>query len=139
MNDYRHKILVCGGRNFIDRSIIFETLYDYCDLRGLKTDEDKYGNWLPCVTIIHGGASGADSIADDWAIINWCPVEEFKADWKKYGKAAGPIRNKQMLDEGKPDVVIAFPGGRGTQNMVQLAEERGIETLRYNLEKGRVG
>jgi hypothetical protein len=66
--------------------------------------------WLPPqdLVIIHGGAKGADTLADQWAITNWVKIEEYKPNWEKHGKAAGPIRNKQMLDEGKPDLVIAL-------------------------------
>lgn len=54
----------------------------------------------------------------------------FPANWKKFGKAAGPLRNVKMIEEGKPDVVIAFPGGHGTANMVALAEASGIPVIR---------
>ena len=57
---------------------------------------------------------------------NGVVVEEFKADWDKFGRAAGPIRNAQMLREGKPDLVVAFPGGRGTANMVAQAKARAL-------------
>jgi hypothetical protein len=77
--------------------------------------------------IIHGGARGADSMAGEFA--NETGIEEivFPADWKMYGRRAGPIRNQQMLDEGKPDLVVAFPGGRGTADMVGRARTAGIE------------
>ena len=51
----------------------------------------------------------------------------YPANWKKHGRAAGPIRNKQMLEEAKPDLVIAFPGGAGTANMVKQAREAGVK------------
>ena len=53
----------------------------------------------------------------------------FPAEWKKHGKAAGPIRNRKMLQDGKPDLVLAFPGGRGTANMVELATDAGIRVM----------
>jgi hypothetical protein len=59
-------------------------------------------------------------------------MEEYKAKWDKYGKSAGPIRNKKMLDEGKPDLVFAFPGGPGTNNMIKQAKEKNI--LIYNIK-----
>ncbi|BAQ18361.1 hypothetical protein GL4_2928 [Methyloceanibacter caenitepidi] len=79
--------------------------------------------------MIHGNATGADALAGFWAIAVGVPILAFAADWNKHGRAAGPIRNKQMLDEGKPDLVIAFPGGRGTANMVRQARERGVEVV----------
>lgn len=122
------RVLVCGGRDYADRDKVYKTLYDICDEFLLWSPEDEHGNKLPGpITIINGAAKGADNIATDWAVVNRTGLKEYPADWDKHGKAAGYIRNKQMLDEGKPDLVIAFPGGVGTANMVKLAREAGIE------------
>jgi hypothetical protein len=86
--------------------------------------------WLSCDdVIIHGAAPGADTLAGQWAADKGIPVEAFPADWEKHGRAAGPIRNKQMLDDGKPDLVVAFPGGWGTANMCKQAREAGVRVL----------
>lgn len=77
--------------------------------------------------VIHGGASGADNIAGRWAFLAGIREYVFGADWATHGKAAGPIRNQKMLDEGKPNLVVAFPGGKGTANMINLAADAGIE------------
>jgi hypothetical protein len=63
-------------------------------------------------------------------------IKPYPADWDKYGKAAGPIRNKQMLDEGNPEKVIAFrfKNSRGTQNMINQAEKAGIKTIVIDCE-----
>jgi SLOG family YspA-like protein len=138
-------VLVCGGRDFGDlrgpagnedhpdhKRVCSEYNHTLRTLDRLalnswpKTPEDEYGNWLPNVVIITGGASGVDSTATDWAAVNWCQFKEYKADWKKHGRAAGPIRNQRMLDEGKPDLVVAFPGGRGTADMVKRAKAAGV-------------
>lgn len=76
--------------------------------------------------VIHGGAMGADLLAKKWAENRNVPSQEFKAHWGKMGKAAGHLRNARMIEEGKPDLVIAFPGERGTANMVKQAEAAGI-------------
>lgn len=121
------KILVCGGRDYKERTTVYLTLYNLCNEFGLWTEEDEYGNRLPHdIHIIAGAARGADSIAIDWAVVNWTYFTEYPADWDTHGKAAGPIRNQQMLDEGKPDMVVAFPGGRGTEDMVRRAKKAGI-------------
>ncbi len=52
------------------------------------------------------------------------------ADWTTHGRAAGPIRNARMLAEYHPDLVIAFPGGRGTLDMVSKAERAGVAVIR---------
>ena len=107
------RLLVCGGRDYED----LETLFAVLD----------------CIrphVVIAGGATGADALAEIWAINRGVPRTIFKADWTKHGKAAGPIRNRQMMSEGKPDMVLAFPGGRGTENMVRLATDAGIPVVR---------
>lgn len=76
--------------------------------------------------IIAGAAPGADSLAIDWARLAYVPFREFPADWAKYRKRAGFIRNQQMLDEGAPDRVLAFPGNRGTLDMISRARAARI-------------
>lgn len=118
------KVLVCGGRDYNDYDRVRSVLDSVCDEFGLWDE----GTFLPeDITIIHGGARGADRLADEWAMANWVPIEEYKAEWDKYGKSAGHRRNQEMLDKAKPDLVIAFPGGRGTADMVRRAKEAGIE------------
>lgn len=143
------RILVCGGRDFgvIDRyqqhhepdhpavrkaekeyQFVMSTLTALAEKHSIHYKPDD--NWLPYdIVIISGMSTGADSIAVDWAACNWCKVDEYPADWDKHGRAAGPIRNKKMLLEGRPDLVVAFPGGRGTANMIKLAKEVGVEVL----------
>lgn len=111
------RVLICGGRDYNNRPEMFSFLNNFCWEQEQITD------------VIHGGARGADTLAGEWALSWHIPVLVFPADWKKHGKAAGPIRNQQMLDEGKPDVVIAFPGGRGTADMIRRAKAAGIEVL----------
>ena len=80
--------------------------------------------WIDAV--IHGDPLGADRFAGGWARLRGIEEIPFPADWAAHGRAAGPIRNKRMLDEGRPDLVVAFPGGRGTANMVQQAMDPGL-------------
>lgn len=72
----------------------------------------------PIELLIAGGAAGADSLAADWAAYRNVKAQIFRADWENEGRSAGPKRNQRMIDEGKPHMVIAFPGGRGTADMV---------------------
>lgn len=118
------RVLVCGGRDFTDRFYV----YSWLD----KLFAPSYGDgpeaqpwWLPRpdLFLVLGGARGVDTIAEDWAVVNWVNHKVYPADWAKYGKAAGAIRNQQMLDEGNPTLVVAFPGGRGTADMVRRATE----------------
>lgn len=106
------RVLVCGGRDFNDASLFERTL-----------------NGLPerPRMVIQGGANGADRLARWWATFNHVEVETYTAQWQRDGKAAGPIRNQAMLINGRPDLVIAFPGGRGTADMVRRARAAGVE------------
>lgn len=79
--------------------------------------------------IIEGGAHGADHLAHAWAAERRVAHEQYAADWENQGSFAGPARNKRMLDEGKPDLVIAFPGGRGTADMVKKARRAGVQVV----------
>jgi hypothetical protein len=102
------KVLVCGGRDYSDRKRLFSYLDDFHTSRG------------PITLLIEGGANGADSLARAWARARKVEVRTFPANWKEYGKAAGAVRNRVMLIEGQPDIVIAFPGGKGTANMKMI-------------------
>ena len=108
------RLIVCGGRDYTDTRAIYHAM-DRLKARGLVT------------AVIHGGAPGADSIAGAWADQAGVPVEVFFADWERDGRAAGPKRNQRMLDEGRPDGVVAFPGGRGTSDMVSRAVRAGLK------------
>ncbi len=106
------KILVCGGRTYRDRVHVFTTLDSF------EIDH-----------VVCGGAFGVDAIAEDWARQRCVPVTVYMADWERYGRKAGPLRNRAMLTE-KPTAVIAFPGGAGTANMIAQAEAAGINVIR---------
>lgn len=110
------KVLVCGSRVYDDS----DQLYSFLDRQHAET---------PITTIIEGGAPGADHLAMTWAARMRIPRQRFNADWDKHGKAAGPIRNQQMLDEGKPDIVIVFPGGKGTADMASRAKAQGFKVV----------
>lgn len=110
------RVLVCGGRDYADQATLFGAL-DMLAERG------------PINSIIQGGASGADKLARMWAITRNEHIDEYPADWRTHGKAAGPIRNQRMLDEGKPDLVMAFPGGRGTADMVRRAKAANLHVI----------
>ncbi len=107
------RVLVCGGRDYGDKAALFKTL-------------DAYDAVNPIDCVIHGAARGADTLAGEWASERAICCDEYPANWDRDGKAAGPIRNRLMLTDGKPDLVIAFPGGRGTANMMQQAKAAGV-------------
>lgn len=88
---------------------------------------DVIAQWLTPTVIIHGDARGADTLADAWAQRHKVAVVSFPANWEKDGRSAGNKRNQQMLDVGRPDLVVAFPGGAGTADMVKRALAAGVE------------
>ncbi len=109
------RVLVTGGRDFNDRELLCEAL-------------DRLHAAHPFTVLIHGDANGADRLSGEWATLRGIEVEAHPADWKKHGRAAGPIRNQKMLEE-KPELVVAFPGGRGTADMVRKAKQAGLEVV----------
>jgi hypothetical protein len=107
------KLAVIGSRSFNDYNMLKEKL-------------DKLNSRKKIRMIVSGGAAGADCLAEQWAGENDVEVKVFFPDWEKYGKPAGFIRNKQIIDSA--DAVIAFWDGqsRGTQHSINLAKARGI-------------
>lgn len=114
------RMLVCGSRDWCDPLMIRTLLELTC----------KYNH--PTPVLVHGGARGADNLADAAGRSLGMTVEAFPADWKGKGRAAGPLRNKQMLDSGV-DTVVAFKDGfdftlqrGGTEHMVRIARDAGV-------------
>lgn len=110
------RVLVCGGRD-----------YTNAEYMKLILDQAK-----PSV-IIHGAAPGADSLAGEWARANGVPVEEYPARWEEEGPSAGPRRNLRMLAESNPELVIAFPGGKGTAHMRKVARAHGVHVVEVKI------
>lgn len=128
----KYKILVCGGRDFDDEELLNKILDQYCrdeDLYSIRpTKNNPEWDTLSAPIVIHGGASGADTLADKWAKGHHFEVREYKADWNKHGRSAGPIRNAEMLKEN-PDVVFAFSGGLGTLDMIKKSKKAGVKVI----------
>lgn len=106
------RVLVCGGRN-------------YKNWIRVKQEIQKLAPTL----VIHGGATGADSLAESAAYHLDIETSVFPANWEKYGKKAGPIRNQTMIEIGRPHLVLAFPGGKGTADMIRRAKRAGINVI----------
>jgi hypothetical protein len=107
------KVIVCGGRDFPSPAQIWNEL-------------DRLHAEYAFTELMHGGARGVDSFAREWAATK-PEIRRYvcNAEWGKYGKAAGPKRNSRML-QWNPDLVIAFPGGAGTADMIRQSEAAGI-------------
>jgi ABC-type Fe3+-hydroxamate transport system substrate-binding protein len=110
------RVLVCGSRDYTD----------------LATMRDVLASLPAVAQLIHGGAQGADTLAESIARERGWSFVTYPADWQTYGRAAGPIRNNQMLRDGAPDLVIAFrsrPDSRGTNDMIQQARKAGVPVV----------
>ena len=116
-SDAKRRILVCGGRDYHDAEYMSLVL-----------------NAAKPAVIIHGAAKGADTLAGQWARDHGVPVEEYPANWDRDGLQAGPLRNLRMLTESKPDLVIAFPGGKGTAHMRKVARAHGVQIVNVQWE-----
>lgn len=116
------RVLVFGGRNYADFGMVCQVLDQLFS---------KFG--MEC--LIHGAATGADSLAKEWAAARNVPLEPYPARWddlqtppvvlrytrtgRPYNAAAGGVRNQRMLDEGRPNIAVGFPGGSGTADMIE--------------------
>lgn len=110
------RVLVCGGRDFRSPAQVFSAL-------------DKLHEVNKFTHLIHGGATGADTFASEWAKTK-PEITRYVSypDWDKHGRAAGPIRNAHMLTWG-PELVVAFAGGTGTADMIKQAKAAGVRVL----------
>ena len=118
------RVIICGGRDFADKKLCFDSL-------GRLLSEYE------AMEIVSGHARGADLFGEEYARIHGLKLTVFKADWKKYGRGAGPVRNRQMLEYALKGtaVIIAFWDGKskGTKNMIDQARKAGAEVkiVRY--------
>ena len=108
------RVLICGDRNWTNEKLI----------------EDYIQSLEAGSVIIQGECPGTDEIAKRLGKKHGFEVQGFDADWDKYRNAAGPIRNKEMLVEGKPDKVVAFHNdlskSKGTADMIKQAKNLGV-------------
>ena len=107
------RLIVCGGREYADRVVIYATL-----------------DVLAPSEIAQGEANGADSVAKEWAAKRGVPCARFPALWNIEGKSAGPRRNRRMFSGFEPDGTVSFPGGRGTADMENVTIDGGAWLVR---------
>jgi hypothetical protein len=119
------RLLVTGGRFWNQREEAYKWL-------------DMIHEEMGVTVLIHGDAKGADRLCRDWALENNIETEAYpitKEDWRIIGNKAGPIRNQQMIDEGKPDMLMAFLGGTGTAHMKRIAKKAKLDTIVWQPEE----
>ena len=107
-------VLVTGGRDYRNKQHVWSTL-------------DSVATYYPGFACVQGGASGADALAKAWAVAHGHPSFTCDAAWDFYGpRNAGPIRNGFMVEFMRIDLLIWFPGGAGTANMIKQASSLNI-------------
>lgn len=111
-----YKVIIAGGREFDN----YEQLKEACDY--YLQNKTKEG-----IEIVSGGATGADALGERYAEERGYPITKFPADWGKHGRAAGPIRNKEMANYA--NALVAFWDGqsKGTKSMIELAREGWLD------------
>jgi hypothetical protein len=119
-------LVVSGWRGLADQTLVSEKLDDFVLQSGL----------IPSV-VVTGGAKGADALAEHWAKKRGFPVFSFSADWAKHGKAAGPMRNSDLISIGTH--IVAFPSkeGRGTQDAIQKAKKKGLMVVVHSVPSSK--
>jgi len=102
----------------------------------VSTELSAFHARTPITLLIHGGAEGVDRLARSWAEAHMIPCCCFYAPWHhaKPRTAAGPIRNGWMIQYGLPDMLLAFPGGKGTANMKKQADAKGLPTTQLGVK-----
>jgi hypothetical protein len=124
LHDPNHRVLICGSRDFDDAPLMEEWFKKYFAI-----------HWL---VVVHGAARGADQIAGNMAARFDMHVDAYPADWTTHGRAAGPIRNQQMLDSGVGLVAAFLLDGvesRGTRNTIRGAHDRGIHVIEIPVKR----
>lgn len=116
------KIVVCGSRNFENYPLLRKVMGDVVAHVCAEHPAAE-------IIIVSGGARGADMLGEKFAAESGLSVERFPANWRRFGRGAGPRRNAQMA--AVASLVVAFPIGasKGTANMIKQAEKRGIECV----------
>lgn len=110
----KYRMIVAGGRNYSNQNIVnyyIDRVKDVCDSRGLN------------LVIVCGMATGADTLGRNYAISNGLEVLEFPADWNRYGKSAGYIRNKEMGDVADSAIVFWDGRSKGSKLMIDIMHE----------------
>jgi hypothetical protein len=118
------KVIVAGGRDFTNYALVEEAI----KISGFEISQ-----------IVSGKAKGADTLGEVWALANNIPVEAFPADWSQHGRAAGPIRNRQMAEYADALIAIWDGESKGTANMIQQARNKKLNVFIYLVKDANVG
>lgn len=117
------KLIICGPRDYHHLPTVVEAFTHFVQASGWPDE------------IVEGGCTGVDKLAKSIAIFTEIPLKSFPANWNLHGKAAGPIRNKEMAKYADALLAIWVDGGtKGTTNMVKQAEKLGLPVMKWEVE-----
>jgi hypothetical protein len=113
------RLIICGGRDFQDHELLHVAVTDWVAQHGCPAE------------VVTGGQRGADTLAHQLALAEGLPTRVFEADWTRYRKRAGPIRNGEMARYAAQGGggCLALPGGRGTADMLEQARAAGLTIM----------
>jgi len=114
------RTIIAGSRNITD-----QTTVDWAIARSM----------IHITSVVSGCAAGVDTLGEAWALKNGIPVTKFPAQWERYGRAAGPKRNLEMAKNADALIAVWDGSSRGTQNMIDLAENRGLRVFIFNINE----
>ena len=118
------KLIIAGSRNYHD-CVVYELIH---------TTISKLNETNQVKELVTGCAKGVDAFAEKYGRRYNIPIVKFPADWEKYGKAAGPIRNKQMAIYADALLLIWDGESRGSANMLKNAKEQGLKIFNVVIE-----
>ena len=95
------------------------------DYEALCKAVQESGFEISCV--LSGAAAGVDALGERFALEHNIPIERFPADWKRFGRAAGPVRNRILAQHAKALIALMHPNSTGTRNMIQTAHQAGLK------------
>lgn len=114
------KVIIAGGRNITDYNVV-KTAY--------------YKSGFQATEIVSGAAKGVDYLGELFAKDNGISIQRFPADWNKYGKRAGPLRNLQMAEYADALIAVWDGESKGTANMITQARQHGLEVFVYLIKE----
>lgn len=123
------RLIIAGSRGF----------HELRELQAAVRWARKDWSWPEIDEVVSGGAAGVDRLGELYAEEEGIPVKLFPADWGKHGKAAGPIRNREMAEYADALVAVWDGSSRGTKNMIDEATKRGLKVYVHRITAARGG
>ena len=110
------RVLICAGRHYADSRVCRQVL-------------EAFQRLHPVQVVIHGGSQFLGAHIEDWARENAADIVRYPPNWQHHGKQAERLRNRFMLADSRPDIVLALPGGADTEELLDQARSQGLQTL----------